>query len=187
MYLTPVILTPVIFSKNTLIALLVIYALIAVPFRSYSKPIIFLLAAPVAWCGAVLAHWAVGLPLSMESLVGMIAASGIVINDSLVLLYCIRQSGDDRDPPVEALIIEACASRFRPILLAFLTTFAGFLPTLLETSAQAQFLIPMTLSLSAGLLVGMLASLILTPVCYTILDRRRSPVVPRTHAALSSD
>lgn len=175
------------FSKNTLIALLVIYALIAVPFRSYSKPIIFLLAAPVAWCGAVLAHWAVGLPLSMESLVGMIAASGIVINDSLVLLYCIRQSGDDRDPPVEALIIEACASRFRPILLAFLTTFAGFLPTLLETSAQAQFLIPMTLSLSAGLLVGMLASLILTPVCYAILDRRRSPVVPRTHAALSSD
>ncbi len=175
------------FSKNTLIALLVIYALIAVPFRSYSKPIIFLLAAPVAWCGAVLAHWAVGLPLSMESLVGMIAASGIVINDSLVLLYCIRQSGDDRDPPVEALIIEACASRFRPILLAFLTTFAGFLPTLLETSAQAQFLIPMTLSLSCGLLVGMLASLILTPVCYAILDRRRSPDAPHTHAALSPD
>lgn len=174
------------FSKNTLIALLVIYALIAVPFRSYSKPVIFLLAAPVAWCGAVLAHWAAGLPLSMESLVGMIAASGIVINDSLVLLYRIRQSGG-RDRPMEALIIEACTSRFRPILLAFLTTFAGFLPTLLETSAQAQFLIPMTLSLSAGLLVGMLASLILTPVCYAILDQRRSPVVPRTHAALSSD
>ncbi len=174
------------FSKNTLIALLVIYALIAVPFRSYSKPVIFLLAAPVAWCGAVLAHWAAGLPLSMESLVGMIAASGIVINDSLVLLYFIRQSGG-RDRPMEALIIEACTSRFRPILLAFLTTFAGFLPTLLETSAQAQFLIPMTLSLSAGLLVGMLASLILTPVCYAILDQRRSRVVPRTHAALSSD
>lgn len=174
------------FSKNTLIALLVIYALIAVPFRSYSKPVIFLLAAPVAWCGAVLAHWAAGLPLSMESLVGMIAASGIVINDSLVLLYFIRQSGG-RDRPMETLIIEACTSRFRPILLAFLTTFAGFLPTLLETSAQAQFLIPMTLSLSAGLLVGMLASLILTPVCYAILDQRRSPVVPRTHAALSSD
>lgn len=161
------------FSKNTLIALLVIYALIAVPFRSYSKPFIFLLAAPVAWSGAVLAHWATGLPLSMESLVGMIAASGVVVNDSLVLLDYIRQhDGDER--PVEVLITEACTSRFRPILLAFLTNFAGFLPTLLETSPQAQFLIPMTLSLSAGLLIGMTASLILTPVCYAILTKPHS-------------
>jgi len=158
------------FAKNTLMALLVIYALIAVPFKSYSKPLIFLLAAPVAWCGAVLAHWAFGLPLSMESLVGMIAASGVVVNDSLVLLDYIRQHGDD-DQPVERLIIDACSSRFRAILLAFLTNFAGFLPTLIETSPQAQFLIPMTLSLSAGLLIGMAASLILTPVCYAILAR----------------
>lgn len=158
------------FGKNTLIALLVIYALIAVPFRSYSKPLIFLLAAPVAWSGAVLAHWAAGLPLSMESLVGMIAASGVVVNDSLVLLDYIRQHGDD-DSSVESLICAACTARFRPILLAFLTNFAGFLPTLLETSPQAQFLIPMTLSLSAGLLLGMAASLILTPVCYAILGK----------------
>lgn len=158
------------FAKNTLLALLVIYALIAVPFKSYSKPLIFLLAAPVAWCGAVLAHWASGLPLSMESLVGMIAASGVVVNDSLVLLDYIRQHGDD-DQPIECLIMAACSSRFRAIFLAFLTNFAGFLPTLLETSPQAQFLIPMTLSLSAGLLIGMAASLILTPVCYAILAR----------------
>ena len=157
------------FAKNTLMALLVIYALIAVPFKSYTKPLIFLLAAPVAWCGAVLAHWALGLPLSMESLVGMIAASGVVVNDSLVLLDYIRQHGDN-DQPVEGLIVDACRSRFRAILLAFLTNFAGFLPTLLETSPQAQFLIPMTLSLSAGLLMGMSASLILTPVGYAILD-----------------
>lgn len=171
------------FAKNTLMALLVIYALIAVPFKSYSKPLIFLLAAPVAWCGAVLAHWAFGLPLSMESLVGMIAASGVVVNDSLVLLDYIRQHGDD-DQPVERLIIDACSSRFRAILLAFLTNFAGFLPTLLETSPQAQFLIPMTLSLSAGLLIGMSASLILTPVGYAILDglsRKKSLLTnPRT-------
>ncbi|WP_024298130.1 efflux RND transporter permease subunit [Methylomicrobium lacus] len=159
------------FGKNTMIALLVIYALIAVPFRSYTKPLIFLLAAPVAWCGAVLAHWAAGLPLSMESLVGMIAASGVVVNDSLVLLDYIRQHGDE-EQPVETLIVAACTSRFRPILLAFLTNFAGFLPTLLETSPQAQFLIPMTLSLSAGLLIGMAASLILTPVGYAILGGR---------------
>jgi multidrug efflux pump subunit AcrB len=88
---------------------------------------------------------------------------------------------------METQIIKACTSRYRPILLAFLTTFAGFLPTLLETSAQAQFLIPMALSLSAGLLFGLAASLVLTPVCYAILDRRSSPVFPRAHAALSSD
>lgn len=161
------------FGKNTLIALLVIYALIAVPFRSYSKPIIFLLAAPVAWSGAILAHWAVGLPLSMESLVGMIAASGVVVNDSLVLLDYMRQN-DLQSQSVETLIVEACTSRFRPIVLAFLTNFAGFLPTLLETSPQAQFLIPMTLSLSAGLLIGMSASLILTPACYVILGGRQA-------------
>lgn len=170
------------FAKNTLIALLVIYALIAVPFKSYSKPLIFLLAAPVAWCGAVLAHWAFGLPLSMESLVGMIAASGVVVNDSLVLLDYIRQHGED-DQPLEHLIIDACRSRFRAILLAFLTNFAGFLPTLLETSPQAQFLIPMTLSLSAGLLIGMTASLILTPVCYAIIARRD----PKQHARNITD
>lgn len=156
------------FGNNTLIALVIIYALIAVPFRSYRKPLIFLLAAPVAWSGAVLVHWLAGLPLSMESLVGMIAASGVVVNDSLVLLDYIRRNKTPHQS-VEAIIVEACTARFRPILLAFLTSFAGFLPTLLETSPQAQFLIPMTLSLSAGLLIGMSASLILTPVCYAML------------------
>jgi multidrug efflux pump subunit AcrB len=158
-------------QQNTLISLLVIYVLIAVPFRSYLKPLIFLLAAPVAWCGGVLAHAALGLPLSMESLVGMVAASGVVVNDSLVLLDYLREHQDE-DAPISELICAACTSRFRAIFLAFLTNFAGFLPTLLETSPQAQFLIPMTLSLSAGLLLGMTASLILTPVCYAILDKR---------------
>ncbi|WP_434110157.1 efflux RND transporter permease subunit [Methylocaldum sp. GT1TLB] len=179
----------------TLIALVVIYALIAVPFRSYVIPLIFLLAAPVAWCGAVFAHWLAGLPLSMESLVGMIAASGVVVNDSLVLLDYIKEheatgprlealeEDSEQDSPIAAscslepkahsLVLEACTVRFRPILLAFLTTFAGFLPTLLETSQQAQFLVPMTLSLAAGLLFGMGASLILTPVCYAILGQSR--------------
>ncbi|MGZ5581276.1 MAG: efflux RND transporter permease subunit [Methylobacter sp.] len=157
-------------GQNTLISLLVIYVLIAVPFRSYLKPLIFLLAAPVAWCGAVIAHGLAGLPLSMESLVGMIAASGVVVNDSLVLLDYMKEH-QDQDKSVTELICEACTSRFRPIFLAFLTNFAGFLPALLETSPQAQFLIPMTLSLSAGLLFGMAASLVLTPVCYAILSK----------------
>ncbi|MBN9127295.1 MAG: efflux RND transporter permease subunit, partial [Nitrosospira sp.] len=152
----------------TAIALTLIYALIAVPFQSYVKPLIFLMGAPVAWSGAVWAHWLLNMPLSMESLVGMIAASGVVINDSLVLLD-YAQKREDADQPVSSLILEACTARFRPILLAFLTNFVGFLPILLETSELAQFLVPMTLSLTVGLLAGMTASLILTPVCYVIV------------------
>lgn len=160
------------FARNSGLAIALIYALIAVPFRSYSKPLIFLLAAPVAWCGAILAHWGLSMPLSMESLVGMIAASGVVVNDSLVLLDYMRKQ-DRSNEPTESLIIKACVSRFRAILLAFMTNFAGFLPTLLETSPQAQFLVPMTLSLSAGLLIGMLASLIFTPVMYATINTSR--------------
>lgn len=154
----------------TAAALAIIYALIAIPFRSYVKPLIFLLGAPVAWSGAVMAHWLLGLSISMESLVGMIAASGVVINDSLVLLDYVQKRGET-DQPMASLILEACTARFRPILLAFLTNFVGFLPILLETSEQAQFLVPMTLSLTVGLLIGMTASLILTPVCYAIVER----------------
>jgi multidrug efflux pump subunit AcrB len=155
----------------TAIALTLIYALIAIPFESYVKPLVFLMGAPVAWAGAVWAHWLIGLPLSMESLVGMIAASGVVVNDSLVLLDYVKQREGADDVSMAELIVEACTARFRPILLAFLTNFVGFLPILLETSEQAQFLVPMTLSLTVGLLVGMTASLILTPVSYAILDK----------------
>lgn len=154
----------------TAIALTVIYALIAIPFQSYVKPLIFLLGAPVAWSGAVWAHWLLGFTVSMESLVGMIAASGVVVNDSLVLLDYVHKRGDS-DEPTANLILEACTARFRPILLAFLTNFVGFLPILLETSEQAQFLVPMTLSLTVGLMIGMTASLILTPVCYAIVEK----------------
>jgi multidrug efflux pump subunit AcrB len=157
-------------KQNTSVALFTIYCLIAVAFKSYTKPLLFLLAAPVAWCGAIIIHSIVGLPLSMESLVGMIAASGVVVNDSLVLLDYLEDENSEKQPLFER-ICNACTARFRPIFLAFMTNFAGFLPALLETSPQAQFLVPMTLSLSAGLLFGMLASLILTPVCYAIFEQ----------------
>lgn len=158
---------------NTSIALVAIYILIAIPFGSYTMPLILMPVAPVAWCGGIWAHWFAGLPLSMESLIGMIAASGVVVNDSLVLLGAVERSEDNAET-IEAWLFRACSLRFRPILLAFLTTFAGFLPTLLETSEQAQFLIPMTLALASGLLAGMTASLLLTPVSYSVFAKRRS-------------
>ncbi|MGQ0592990.1 MAG: efflux RND transporter permease subunit [Gammaproteobacteria bacterium] len=189
-------------KRNTLIALAVIYALLAVSFRSYVQPFLFLLAVPVAWLGGVLAHWALGLNLSFQSLVGMVAASGVVVNDSVVLLDYIRQrrtryeaagrrleageSVADRDPgprasslqpPASGLIIEACTSRFRAIFLVSLTNLAGFCPMLFETSEQAKFLVPVTVSLTAGLLLGMMATLVLVPACYAVAEDLRSRVV----------
>ena len=156
-------------EQNTWIALVVIYALIAVSFRSYIQPLLFMFAVPVAWTGALLIHWALGLTMSFQSLVGTIAASGVVVNDSVVLLDFIRK----RQHPDEALsttIIEACASRFRPIILVALTTLAGFFPMLFVTSEQANFLVPMALALTFGLSFGVVATLVLAPVCYAVLQ-----------------
>jgi multidrug efflux pump subunit AcrB len=101
------------------------YVLIAIPFRSYLKPLIFLLTAPVAWCSAVIAHGLAGLPLSMVSLVGMIAVSGLVVNDSPVPLDYLKEH-EHEQKPITDLICAACTARFRLIFLAFLTNFAGF-------------------------------------------------------------
>jgi multidrug efflux pump subunit AcrB len=109
--------------------------------------------------------------MTFQSLVGAVAASGVVVNDSIVLLdYIRRRRADGSDPGTPGtLIVEACASRFRPIVLVALTNLAGFFPMLFETSEQAIFLIPMTLSLTFGLLFGMAATLILIPACYAVL------------------
>lgn len=204
-------------KRNTLIALAVIYALLAVSFRSYAQPFLFLLAVPVAWLGGVLAHWALGLNISFQSLVGMVAASGVVVNDSVVLLDYIKRraealgsrpeaigenggpkayglepeaySLDPRayslEPRASSLIVEACTSRFRAIFLVSLTNLAGFFPMLFETSEQAKFLIPVTVSLTAGLLFGMAATLVLVPACYAVVEDLRSRVTgPKLATAL---
>lgn len=155
-------------ERNTLIALAVIYALLAVAFKSYTQPLLFLLAVPVAWLGAILIHWVVGLNFSFQSLVGMVAASGVVVNDSVVLLHFIQKKRAEFSNLAD-LIVDACTSRFRPILLVALTSIAGFAPMLFETSEQARFLVPVTLSLAAGLSFGMIATLVLVPICYAVL------------------
>ena len=97
-----------------------------------------MLAVPVAWLGAVLIHGAVDLPMSFQSVIGMIAASGVVVNDSIVLLdYIQKRKGEEVS--LHEVIVEACTSRFRPIVLVALTNLAGFLPMLFETSEQAEF------------------------------------------------
>lgn len=156
-------------KQNTWIALAVIYALIAVSFRSYLQPFLFMLAIPVAWTGAILIHWAMDLTMSFQSLVGTVAASGVVVNDSVVLLDYIHKRRNNGEA-LTVTIVEACVSRFRPIMLVALTTLAGFFPMLFVTSEQANFLVPMTLALTFGLIFGVFATLILAPACYAVLQ-----------------
>lgn len=163
-------------KRNTLIALAIIYALLAVTFKSYIQPLLFLLTVPVAWLGAVLIHWLTGLNFSFQSLVGMVAASGVVVNDSVVLLHFIRKRREEFTHLAD-LIINVCISRFRPILLVALTSIAGFAPMLFETSEQAKFFVPVTLSLAAGLSFGMIATLVLVPVCYAVLSDARQLLI----------
>ncbi len=170
-------------KRNTLVALAIIYALLAVTFKSYIQPLLFLLTVPVAWLGAVLIHWLTGLNFSFQSLVGMVAASGVVVNDSVVLLHFIRKRRAEFTQLTD-LIVNVCVSRLRPILLVALTSIAGFAPMLFETSEQAKFLVPVTLSLAAGLSFGMIATLVLVPVCYAVLSDARQWLIRFKKTAL---
>ncbi len=171
-------------GQNTLVAMVLIYALLAVSFRSYRYPLLFLVAIPLAWVSGVLAHYVLDLSLSMESLVGMIGASGVVVNDSLVLLHDVkRRQREQVNLTIQKSIRQACTVRFRPILLTFLTTFVGLVPMLFETSAQAQFLVPMAVAFASGLMGGMMATLIIVPVTALLLERSQglsdSPTLPQ--------
>jgi multidrug efflux pump subunit AcrB len=159
-------------SAGTLFALFSIYALLAIPFRSYLQPIVVMLVIPFSVVGALLGHMVMGMNLSLMSLMGILALSGVVVNDSLVLVDWInrrRREGVELDEAVRT----AGVSRFRPILLTSLTTFAGLFPLIMEKSTQAQFLIPMAVSLGFGILYATFLTLLLVPVGYRILEDAR--------------
>lgn len=161
--------------SNALLVLFVVYALLAIPFRSYLQPLIVMVVIPYGLCGAVGGHVIMGLfredgmPISRLSMFGMLALAGVVVNDSLVLVdYINRQR--KKGIPLKDAVWESGAARFRPILLTSLTTFAGLSPILLEKSLQAQFLIPMAVSLSFGIVFATFITLILVPAIYLILE-----------------
>ncbi|GBC63032.1 AcrB/AcrD/AcrF family protein [Desulfonema ishimotonii] len=150
-------------------AMLTIYALLAIPFRSYSQPAIVMTSIPFGIVGAVLGHMLMGYSLSIMSMFGVVALSGVVVNDSLVLIDFAnrqRQAGKSAHDAVLA----AGLQRFRPILLTTLTTFGGLAPMIFETSRQARYLIPMALSLGFGVVFATLITLILVPALYMILE-----------------
>ncbi len=156
-------------QQSFTLALFLIYALLAIPFRSYAQPLIVMSAIPFGIIGAVGGHLLMGKDLAILSVFGMVALTGVVVNDSLVLVDFINRSYRAGTPLMQA-IREAGEKRFRPILLTSLTTFAGLTPLLLEKSMQAQFLIPMAISLAFGVLFATGIILIFVPVGYYILE-----------------
>ena len=151
------------------LSLFAIFALMAIPFRSYLQPLIIMTAIPFGVVGAVWGHIILGLDFSTLSVMGVAALAGVVVNDSLVLVDYVNKQRDAGMPLFEAAR-SAGAARFRPILLTSLTTFFGLTPLILEKSVQAQFLIPMCVSLAFGVLFSTFVTLVLVPSLYLILD-----------------
>ena len=135
------------------IALFVIYALLAIPFRSYVQPLVIMSTIPFGWIGAILGHLLFNLPIGLLSIFGIVGLSGVIVNDALVMLDFANEERANGKAWPEALVA-AGQARFRPILLTSLTTFLGVFPIIIETSVQAQFLIPMAVSLGLGILFG---------------------------------
>ncbi|OEY73254.1 multidrug transporter [Salegentibacter salarius] len=149
-------------------AMLIIYALLAIAFSSYSQPIIVLSAIPFGIVGAVIGHILLGYDLSVVSLMGVIALSGVVVNDSLIMIdYANKQR---ETSSVYEAIHEAGLRRFRPIMLTTLTTFGGLTPIILETSSQAEYLIPMAISLGFGIVFATSIILVIVPCLYLVLE-----------------
>jgi len=156
-------------GPNYLIALVVMFGLLAIPFRSYIQPLIVMAAVPFGVVGAVVGHLIMGYTLTMISVFGIIALSGVVVNDTLVLVHSINAERH-RGASVRDAVIGGSARRLRPILLTSLTTFFGLLPIIFETSMQARFLIPMAISLGFGALFVTVIALLVVPALYVVAE-----------------
>jgi multidrug efflux pump subunit AcrB len=166
------------------LALLVIYALLAIPLRSYTQPFLIMTAIPFGMVGATVGHVLLGYDMSMFSVIGLVALSGVVVNDNLVLVDYVNQRRAAGESVASAASVAGLA-RFRPIVLNSVTSFVGLLPLLLNRSVQAQFLIPMAIALSFGVLFSTLVTLVLVPATYLAFDdlralclRRAAPAAP---------
>lgn len=156
-----------------LLALMVMYLLLAVPLRSYLQPFfVVMMAIPFGFTGAIVGHLLMGMDMSIVSMMGMVALSGVVVNDSLVLVAAangFRRQGDD----ALTASLKAAHQRFRPVLLTSLTTFGGLAPMIFETSVQARVLMPMAVSLGFGVLFSTLVVLFLVPSLFVMIEGLR--------------
>ena len=155
------------------IMLFVIYGLLAIPFQSYLQPLIVMSVIPFGIIGAIGGHWIMGMNLTVLSMMGMMALVGVVINDSLVLVDYINKKYREGTMDLMEAVLTAGVARFRPVMLTSLTTFIGLMPLLFEKSTQAQFLIPMAVSLAFGIIFATLITLILIPINYILVEKMR--------------
>ena len=157
-------------GKNFLLAMIIVYMLLAIPFKSYFQPLVVMSSIPFGITGAVLGHIFLGLNLSVLSMMGIVALTGVVVNDSLVMVDFINRYRSEGNS-IKNAVLEAGPRRFRPIFLTSLTTFVGLVPLILEKSTQAKFMIPMAVSLSFGVLFATAITLLLVPVSYLTLEK----------------
>jgi len=156
-------------KSGFMLAVLVIYVLLAVLFKSYSHPLVIMSAIPFGLVGAIWGHIIMNIDLTLISLFGVVALTGVVVNDSLIMLDFInRKRGDGMS--LRDAVMGAGMRRFRPIILTSVTTFAGLFPLLMEKSLQAKFLVPMATSLGFGVIFATAITLIIVPVLYTLLE-----------------
>jgi multidrug efflux pump subunit AcrB len=155
--------------KGAYLGLLLIFSLLALAFGSFTQPFVVLVAIPFGAVGALLAHWAMGLDLTLLSTIGLLAMAGVVVNDSMIMVDFVNRARA-REMSVYEAVRESGPRRFRAIILTSMTTFAGLAPLLIETSVQAQFLIPMAVSLAFGVMFSTMVTLLIVPACYMILD-----------------
>jgi multidrug efflux pump subunit AcrB len=154
-------------SKAMFFVLLLIFAILAIPFKSFTQPLVVMSAIPFGLVGAVIGHMIMGYHISMISLMGFVALAGVVVNDSLVMIDFINRSRAEGKSMREAVMVSG-KRRFRPIILTSLTTFFGLMPMIMETSLQARFLIPMAIGLGFGVLFATGITLLLIPSLYLI-------------------
>jgi multidrug efflux pump subunit AcrB len=160
------------FARGYILGLIAIFSLMAVTLRSYTEPLIVLLAVPFAIVGACLGHALFQIDLTMYTLIGVLGVSGVVVNDSLVLLHAIgaqRATGVSLEEAVE----KGCTQRFRAVILTTLTTFLGLVPLMLDSNTHAQELKPMAIALAFGELMSTVIVLLVVPVAWVVVERLR--------------
>ncbi|MBK9663500.1 MAG: efflux RND transporter permease subunit [Nitrosomonas sp.] len=155
------------------LAVLGIYALLAVPLRSYIQPLVIMLAIPFGFVGAVLGHLLLKIPLSLESYVALFAVGGVAINDSLILVAKINEMLQ-KNTSIDKAVVLAGKARFRAIFLTTATTVMGLLPLINEQSSDAEKLMPMVITLAFGIFFSSLVTLLLVPVSCVVLKDTQS-------------
>ena len=155
--------------KAAVFAMFCIYALMAIPLKSYSQPLIIMSVIPFGLIGAVIGHMLLGLSMSIMSVFGLVALAGVVVNDSLIMVDFVNRARA-QGVAIKQAVVDAGTQRFRAILLTSLTTFVGLAPIVLERSLQAQIVIPMAVSLAFGILFATVITLVLIPALYVMLE-----------------